>query len=57
MVEKLIGWEVRTRPCPFTMLTLADSGRSVRIAGKAMMNPLVVVIALPRRGGGAGMIQ
>lgn len=35
----------------------ADSGGSVRIAGKAMMNPLVVVIALQRRGGGAGTIQ
>lgn len=46
MVEKLIGWEASMRPCPFMMLTLADGGPSVRIAGKAMMNPLVVAISL-----------
>ena len=51
MVEKLIGWEVSTRPRPFTMLTLADRGRFVKIAGKVMMNPLVVAIALQRREG------
>lgn len=59
MAEKLIGWEISTRPCPSTMQTLADGGLSVRMAEKATMNPLLWPfpcknIALQRRGVGQG---